>query len=29
MDKNAVSAKMSQEALIIRINTMCYWTFKA
>lgn len=29
MDKNAESAKISQEALMIRINAMCYWTFKS
>ena len=29
MDKNAETAKMSHEALMIRINTMCYWTFKS
>ena len=28
MDKNAESAKMSHEALMIRINARCYWTFK-
>ena len=29
MDNNAETAKMSQEALMIRINTMCYWTLKS
>lgn len=29
MDKNTESAKMSHEALMIRVNAMCYWTFKS